>query len=65
MLIQCWRGYKGFMEDDRCFQMAVRLGGFARIRIDHIDFFVPEDRAEFLLLLEPRLIRVEREDYID
>ena len=65
MLIQCWRGYKGVMEDDRCFQMTQRLGGFAKIRIDHIDFFVPEDRAEFLILLEPRLIRLPDQDYID
>ena len=53
------------MEDDQCFQMALRLGGFAKIRIDHIDFFVPEDRAEFLVLLAPGLIRLADQDYID
>lgn len=65
MRILCYRGYKGSMEDDRCFLMTQRLGGFAKIRIDHIDFFVPEDRAEFLVLLEPTLARRPEEDYYD
>jgi hypothetical protein len=64
MLIQCYQGVIGTWADDYCFNLALRLGGWASLRIDTIWFFVPENRAELLVLAHPDLLRRRDQDYI-
>ncbi len=65
MRILCYRGYKGTFENDYCYNLVIKLGGWASLQIDVIDFFVPENRAELLVLAHPKLQRRPEGDYID
>ena len=64
MLIVCYRRYKGSFDDDYPFQLVQRLGGWATMRVDSIDFYVPEHRASLLLLSGSGYIRMRELDYI-
>jgi hypothetical protein len=64
MLIQCYQGYKGTFADDYCYNLVIKLGGWTRLGIDTILFFVPENRAELLILAHPQLLRRPDQDYI-
>lgn len=64
MRIICYRRYKGAFEDDYAFQLVQKLGGWTSMRVDSIDFYVPEDRASLLLLSGSGYIRMSELDYI-
>ena len=64
MRIICYRRYKGAFEDDYAFQLVQKLGGWVSMRVDSIDFYVPEDRASLLLLLGSGWQRRPEVDYI-
>ncbi len=64
MLALCYQAYKGTLQDDYCYNLVIRLGGWASLRIDTILFFVPENRAELLILAHPHLQRRPDQDYI-
>lgn len=63
--IICLRGYKGTFADDYCYNLAIKLGGWVTLGIDVIDFYVPEHRAELLILAHPQLTRRPQGDHID
>ena len=64
MLILCYRRYKGSFDDDYCFRLVQQLGGWISMRVDTIDFYVPENRAELLLLSGSGFIRHPELDYV-
>ena len=64
MLIVCYRRYKGCFEDDYAFELVQRLGGWVSMRVDSIDFYVPENRAELLLLSGLGYTRMSELDYV-
>jgi hypothetical protein len=65
MRILCYRARKGLFEDDYCYNLVIKLGGWASIGIDVIDYFVPETRMGLLVLAHPKLQRRPQGDYID
>ena len=64
MLVVCYRRYKGAFDDDYAFELVQKLGGWTSMRIDSIDFYVPENRVELLLLSGGDYIRMPELDYI-
>ena len=65
MLYICLRSHQDWTTQDRLGFLAQRLGGWFSIRGDCVDYFVPQDRAYLLHLVDGELSRQLHLDYID
>ncbi len=64
MLFICLRSRSDWSRIDSLGFLTQRLGGWFSIRQDCVDFFVPEDRAYMLSLIDGDLERILHLDYI-
>lgn len=64
MLIHCYQARLGTVSDDYCYNLVIKLGGWASLQVDTVLFFVPEHRSELLVLAHPQLQRRPDQDYI-
>ncbi len=65
MLIHCLRSRSNWNLQDQLGFLTQRLNGWFSIRGDCVDYFVAEDRAYLLYLIDPQLERYSHLDYID
>lgn len=60
----CYRSRSDWTVQDPLSILVQRLGGWLSIRCDCVDYWVPEDRAYMLFLLDPNLQRKPELDYL-
>lgn len=68
MFYCCYRAWHQDMPPasmDQCLHMVLRWGGWMETHVMSVDFYIREDRAEFLILAWPCLERRASRDYVD
>jgi hypothetical protein len=60
----CYTSYAASPILDQLFQYTVTHGGWAHIPPIGLELYIPEDRAFWLLLIDPEVLRKPHKDYI-
>ena len=64
MRIQCWHSWADINTCDRLFQLACRSNGWAKTLPVGIEVYIPEELEVFVLLIDPKVIRRSRLDWL-
>jgi len=64
MYILCYSSFADDVTRERVWRLIYGRGWMSD-RVDHIDFYIPEDLLSFALLIDDTLVPMSKYDYVD